>query len=70
MVQFFWTIDNKTRNTITRISLLLGKKATNHVKVENHLAGFIVLILWVFFVSLRGKGVSTVRKLITLVQAA
>ena len=48
------------------MGFLLGKKVTNHVKVGNDLAGFIVLIGW-GIVSLRGKEVLTVRKLITLV---
>ena len=56
----------QNRNTITRIVFFLGKKATNHVKFENHLAEFVVFV-WVIFVCLRVKGVFTVRKLITLV---
>jgi hypothetical protein len=45
------------------------KLKINHVKVGNHLAGFIVLILFGGggVASLRGKGVFTVRKLIPLV---
>ena len=64
-VRFFWTIDNKTRNTIPRIGFLLDKKATNHVKVGNHLARLL------FFISGGGwwyvNGVFTARKLIALV---